>query len=58
MHKENRGNQMPTLTVYLLEAKLFTIVFVKVGMTQVAFAIVEWLSLRGSCGGAWTKAER
>ena len=28
-HKENRGDQMPTLTVYLLEAKLFTIILLK-----------------------------
>ena len=46
---------MPTLTDYLLEANLFTIIIVKVGMTQVAFAMVEWLSLRGSCSSTWAK---
>ena len=58
MHKENSGDQMPTLTVYLLEAKLLTNNSVKMGMMWVAFAMVEWLSLRGSHGSAWAKAER
>ena len=49
---------MPTLTVYLLEAKLLTNNCVKVGMMQVAFAMVEQLSIRGSHGSAWAKAER
>ena len=48
---------MPTLTVYY-EAKLLTNNNVKVGMMQVAFAMVEQLSLRGSCSSAWAKAER
>ena len=58
MHSENRDDQMPTLTVYLLKAKLLTNNSVKVGMMQVAFAMVEWLSLGGSHGSAWAKAER
>ena len=32
---------MPTLTDYLLEANLFTIIIVKVGMMWVAFAMVD-----------------